>query len=933
MGTDASGPLAVPAWCDPQSHTNRLSRADILVGLLVVDDERFVFVTPSRVVFNALRSESALKWHRGRAFGMIPRFDLSTRQGSFRLYLSRPATTAPPFGPSTLPDVGEQLSQAGDTLGTALEGLTLFSGVFQLGSAAGQIMSAWAAFREQRQGRAAASALRARTSPLGPGAGHQVAVRSGRLRQLAWASVPVWSFGFLAFAPFLYLAVIRRRIRDWAVFAVYLTVATLFLIYFAGPSARGTAAAGGLVVLFMGIAAVHAFIVLRPGRAPAPPPEGHALISLSGQGAGQEVADRSGRLLQLAGVWAAEKANQQDLAEAADQLAVAIGAQWEAEAAVRGLDDPCRLPVRWVAADACLADDWDVLVSLASSGAGWASPSPPGTWATRPDELAGSGNHLATVLAQVPTGRLVVLGEPGAGKTTLMVRLVLDLLASRASGDPVPVLASLASWNSSERDLHDWLAEQLAIAHPALATAPPETGRRGRLAALFPAGLILPVLDGLDEIREDVRGQAIAQISDSLRPGEQLIMTCRTGTYREAVRPPHGTEITLQAAVIQFGPLDAADVSRYLRDGADGVDVSARWDPVLATLGTGAPAGRALVTPLMVDLARTIYNPRPGESTAELGDPAELCRLHDRAAVEAHLLDTFIPATYRSRPASRWDARHAESWLKFLARHLETTIGGPDLAWWQLVKAGPSASLKLAAGLVATLAAGLVATLAAGGAAGVAAGVLFGLAGGVGSAVVARKENLRPLQPAGMRALAFLAVGIVAGLAAALAIRSAFEHVPQAVASIAGLGVLYGSAYLAYRRDARPRELADPAGPCAVLARDRRATFDTAIVFGFLFGLFGVVGVVLWVVVGPVPGFVFGIAFPIFIGIYFSLTQTAWPSYALVRGWLALHRRLPWSLMDFLVDAHQRGILQQVGSVYQFRHIELQRRLAIPPFT
>jgi GTPase SAR1 family protein len=38
----------------------------------------------------------------------------------------------------------------------------------------------------------------------------------------------------------------------------------------------------------------------------------------------------------------------------------------------------------------------------------------------------------------VPTGRLVVLGEPGAGKTILMGRLVLDLLARRADGGPVP---------------------------------------------------------------------------------------------------------------------------------------------------------------------------------------------------------------------------------------------------------------------------------------------------------------------------------------------------------------------------------------------------------------------------------------------------------------------------------------------------------------
>jgi hypothetical protein len=35
--------------------------------------------------------------------------------------------------------------------------------------------------------------------------------------------------------------------------------------------------------------------------------------------------------------------------------------------------------------------------------------------------------------------------------------------------------------------------------------------------------------------------------------------------------------------------------------------------------------------------------------------------------------------------------------------------------------------------------------------------------------------------------------------------------------------------------------------------------------------------------------------------------------------------------MRFLADAHQRGILRQAGAVYQFRHIELQHRLATRP--
>ena len=160
-----------------------------------------------------------------------------------------------------------------------------------------------------------------------------------------------------------------------------------------------------------------------------------------------------------------------------------MGAQWEAEAAVRRLNDPYPLPVSWDAADASLTDSWDSLVKLATSGAGWPPPPPAGTWAAGPDDLAGEGGELVDVLARVPTGRLVVLGEPGAGKTMLMVRLVLDLLARRAEGGPVPFLASVASWNPAAQDLRGWLGAQLMSAHPALASPTPagsgaDPGRR-----------------------------------------------------------------------------------------------------------------------------------------------------------------------------------------------------------------------------------------------------------------------------------------------------------------------------------------------------------------------------------------------------------------------------------------------------------------------
>jgi DNA uptake protein ComE-like DNA-binding protein len=88
----------------------------------------------------------------------------------------------------------------------------------------------------------------------------------GRVRQLAWASVPVWSLGALAFAPFLRLAFARRKAKDWGVFAAYLAavVVEIVLVSVTGSEDAGSAAAGGVAIALMGLAAVHAFIAFRP---------------------------------------------------------------------------------------------------------------------------------------------------------------------------------------------------------------------------------------------------------------------------------------------------------------------------------------------------------------------------------------------------------------------------------------------------------------------------------------------------------------------------------------------------------------------------------------------------------------------------------------------------------------------------------------------
>ena len=72
---------------------------------------------------------------------------------------------------------------------------------------------------------------------------------------------------------------------------------------------------------------------------------------------------------------------------------------------------------------------------------------------------------------------------------------------------------------------------------------------------------------------------------------------------------------------------------------------------MLAAGSTGGPLARVLASLLMVGLARVIYNPRPGERGAAIPDPAHICSIADRAAIERQLFDAFVPAAAATKSA------------------------------------------------------------------------------------------------------------------------------------------------------------------------------------------------------------------------------------------------------------------------------------------
>ncbi len=596
----------------------------------------------------------------------------------------------------------------------------------------------------------------------------------------------------------------------------------------------------------------------------------------------------------------------------------------------------------------------------------------PASPATGAQELVGSGAELITVLDRVPTGRLVILGEPGSGKTVLLIRLVLDLQRRRRTGEPVPLLIQLASWNPDKFDLYSWLEAQIILGYPWLTgtTAAGVTWAR----ALLTAGLILPVLDGLDEIRAEGRHEALLAINETLRPGTGLIISCRPEPFRHAIRSdPSGQPVFVEgAAGVRLNPLDATAASNYLTETA-GVNRQSEWIPVRAALATTPPppVARAFSTPLMVNLARVIYNPHPRGSIAGLPRPADLCDLVEfptRAAIEKHLLDGLIPAAYRplSDRRNHWTAVQAEPYLSFLAEWLEYQRRTRSLAWWELHQATPRIFLNITGGILFGVTGGIVGGLAGsltGGLTEILSGILAGaFAGGFlggtsyGSRdayVIPFRISLNRLQlsdlglglAVGIGLGFFLAVifGLAGGIVGGLLVGLIVGHLLGVAGSASSgfIGGLAGGVAFACTQGllllfsgtvtsgiVLAIDIPRAVSPKSVLAQDRASVIASGLATGICSGVVSGVGVSLaaslWI------GFEVGFSVALTVWLLDWFVST-WGRFSLTRLWLAARGKLPIRLMAFLEDAHARGVLRQAGAVWEFRHANLQRRLANRP--
>lgn len=656
--------------------------------------------------------------------------------------------------------------------------------------------------------------------------------------------------------------------------------------------------------------------------------------------------------------------------KAVRELAMAVTRQWTAEAVMRSLGRPEPIQLRWSSTRRTTELTASAMVRRE-----------PGTGQPEPLSLQGDVADLVKKLRRQPKRQLVVLGQPGAGKTALAVLMTLSLLSDPEPGEPVPVLLPLSFWDPRTDHLYTWIANKLAQEYPGLgntAVYGPHAGKR-----LVEDGYVLPVLDGLDEMPSELHAAAIDAIDLATAGGRPLVVTCRSAEYEEAVL--RGGTTLAAAAVVEMDPVDLADAARFLTARQPPCD--ARWQPVIEHLRRHpqGPLAQAMSTPLMLDLARTAYN-------GPASDPAELSNavcFPDRTSIEEHLLGTFLPTAYPRqlppptrtaaiRPAvpHQYDPEQARRWLTFLARHLQRTRSR-DLAWWQLADTIPSLIRGLLFGIPPALIFAISGELAGGPIIGIVYGSAFALAGCATNSLARRSGPLRAelrFRGTGPRFLRRFAIGAVIGAGLGLG-WSLSPGLILVLMVIFGLG-LGTQVWLD-----TPADIDRVSSPSVVLRQERVAaisftlsfalpvgtfyavadTFTKQIKFApvlgdsfdvtlalavgaagallgrFAFGRLGSVayGLAAAAIGGLVfprastmsAGFLTGTVFGIAIGLTIFLSR-AWGSFILTRVWFAARGQTPLRLMRFLADAHRRAALRQAGAVYQFRHACLQDNLA-----
>ncbi len=149
-------------------------------------------------------------------------------------------------------------------------------------------------------------------------------------------------------------------------------------------------------------------------------------------------------------------------------------------------------------------------------------------------------------------GRLLIVGNPGVGKTVLLLKLAIDLLdkIKNLEKEPFPVIFNLASWSEEYKNFGDWLNAMLVTNYGFYKKYAKELLKQGKIIFL---------LDGLDELgrnekkekASEKRAKCLASLNEYLRDGRKAVISCRIEEFKQ-MKELTGQDVPVSAKVEVF---------------------------------------------------------------------------------------------------------------------------------------------------------------------------------------------------------------------------------------------------------------------------------------------------------------------------------------------------------------------------------------------
>lgn len=407
-----------------------------------------------------------------------------------------------------------------------------------------------------------------------------------------------------------------------------------------------------------------------------------------------------------------------DLQEAADALAARMWVQAKDAAKQHGLSERSVVPVHWVWSPRGLGGKKDAAV-----GTERARIKPlPGCSRIEASQLEqGDLDDLFEIYGGLDSGRIVLVGAPGAGKTGAMIGLLQAAIehrqdikdAVKRADVPVPVLLTPHDWMPDSEELDSWVVRRLTVEHAFLRAS---VGERTAARALVDGGHISLLVDGVDEMPESVRSAVLAKIGK--QASYRVVLSSRISELERAVEVGH----LAGSAALELVPITARQAASYLEVHVRDLTPEP-WNTLIKYLRehkTSALA-TALDSPLALSLLLETY--RNNSQVDEL-----VCSQHfpDSQTIKKYLLERVLPAAYDPPDSGPYTLEQAGDWLSYLAAEMnERDLR--ELAWWNIPRWQLPRRMKVSIGLAGGLINGLVSALAFG----VAIAIVFGPADGL----------------------------------------------------------------------------------------------------------------------------------------------------------------------------------------------------------